>query len=144
MSKIIPAVSLHQPYACLVEIRAKPFETRAFPIPARLLGRRVAIHATKHACIIDLPQDVIDDITDAFGFCGWNYSLPRGFIVATAVLAESIRAEDVTPDSFGDYRSGRWAWRLEDVRPVNPHIPATGRQMIGWAWEVPAGVRLDD
>jgi hypothetical protein len=137
--RTMPAVTLWQPYACLVEIGAKPYETRAFPIPARLLGKRVAIHAAARACVVDLPQEVIDDITDAFGMCGWNYSLPRGCVVATAILAESIPADKVIPDSFGDYTKGRWAWRMESVQPVDPHIPAKGRQMIGWAWEPPEG-----
>lgn len=139
---IIPALTLWQPYACLTEIGAKPYETRHFKIPDRLLGKRVMIHAAARPCFIKLDQDIIDDITDAFGQCGWNYSLPRGVIVASAVLAESIPVEKVPHDSFGNYTSGRWAWRYEDVRPVRPHIPAKGRQQIGWDWEAPTGFIL--
>ena len=42
-------------------------------------------------------------------------------------------------DSFGDYTAGRWAWRLEDVQSVEPHIPAKGCQQIGWEWTAPVG-----
>jgi hypothetical protein len=139
---ILPAVTLYQPYACLVEVGAKPYETRHFKIPDRLLGKRVAIHAAARKCRTDFTQDVIDDITEAFGQCGWNYSLPRGVITCTAILAESIPVEKVEADSFGDYTPGRFAWRLEDVRPVRPHVAAKGRQMIGWPWEVPEGVAI--
>lgn len=133
----MPAVTLWQPWACLVEVGAKPNETRAFPIPRRLLGVRVAIHAAARPCFIDFDQDTTDEITEAFGQCGWNYSLPRGVIVATAILAESIPAVRAIPDPFGDYSEGRFAWRLDDVRPVRPHVAAKGRQQIGWAWEMP-------
>lgn len=38
--RIIPVITLWQPWACLVEIGAKTFETRHFEIPDRLLGKR--------------------------------------------------------------------------------------------------------
>lgn len=139
---IMPALTLWQPWACLIEIGAKPYETRAFPIPRRLLGRRVAIHAAARPCFTCLDGETLDDIGEAFGRCGWNHWLPRGCIVATAVLAESIPAEKVKADSFGDYTPGRWAWRLEDVRPIIPHIAAKGRQQIGWDWTIPEGVQI--
>ena len=138
----IPALTLWQPWACLVEIGAKPFETRHFEIPKRLLGKRVAIHAAARKCFTDFDQETVDEITEAFGQCGWNYSLPRGAIVATAILAETIPVERVKADPFGNYAPGRFAWRLEDVRPVRPHIAAKGRQQIGWDWAVPEGVNL--
>jgi hypothetical protein len=139
---IIPTITLWQPWACLSEIGAKRYETRAFPIPRRLSGKRVAIHAAARSCFVDFDQETIDAITDAFGRCAWNHWLPRGAVVATAILAESIPADQVPPDLFGDYSKGRWAWRYEDVRPIRPHIPAKGRQQIGWAWEVPVDVAI--
>jgi hypothetical protein len=138
----IPAVTLWQPYACLIEIGAKPYETREFRIPVRLLGKRVAIHAAARPCVTQLDADILDDITEAFGRCSWAHWLPRGAVVATAILAESIPADRVKPDSFGYYKPGRWAWRLEDVRPIIPHIPAKGQRQIGWPWEVPKGVQI--
>lgn len=139
---IIPAVTLWQPWACLVEVGAKRYETRSFKIPDRLLSKRVAIHAAARSCFTNFDQDTLDEITEAFGRCDWNYFLPRGVIVCTAVLAESISVERVPADPFGDYSPGRWAWRLEDVRSVEPHIPAKGRQMIGWPWLIPEGLQI--
>jgi activating signal cointegrator 1 len=136
-SLTIPVLGLWQPWACLVEIGAKPYETRHFPIPVRLIGKRVAIQATGHPCVVNFDEDTIEAITDAFGRCAWNHWLPRGCVTCTAILAESLPAEKVPHDLFGDYSAGRWAWRLEDVRPVSPHIPLKGRQMIGWSWRVP-------
>jgi len=133
----IPVLTLWQPHASLIEIGAKPYETRKFRIPDRLVGKRVAIHAAARLCVVNFDQETIDAITDAFGRCAWNYWLPRGCVVCTAVLAETIPAERAPHDHFGDYSPGRFAWRLEDIRPVRPNISLKGRQQIGWEWEVP-------
>jgi hypothetical protein len=122
---IIPAVTLWQPWACLVEIRAKPYETRSKPPPKFLVGKRFAIHAAaRKQRIGDVDNETHEAMCDAFGNCHWFYTLPLGVVVCTAVLAEVLRVEDVPHDAFGDYRPGRFAWRLEDVRPITPHVPA--------------------
>ena len=54
--------------------------------------------------------------------------------VCTAILASVHRAEDVTADSFGNYTQGRFAWKMEDVQPVVPPVPAKGGQGW-WNWE---------
>lgn len=51
----------------------------------------------------------------------WN---PKGDGTPTDV-------EDQRP--FGDYQPGRFAWMLEDVRPLELPVPAIGRQGI-WDW----------
>jgi hypothetical protein len=139
---IIPAITLWQPWACLIEIGAKPFETRGHPAPRRLVGQRIAIHAASRPCFTDLDEDTLDAITEAFGRCAWNHWLPRGAVTCTAILAASLPAETVPPDPFGDYSAGRWAWRLDDVRPIKPHVPAKGKQLWGWPWTVPESVTL--
>lgn len=161
---IMAAVTLWQPWACLVEIGAKPYETRGFDAARYgLLHKRIAIHAAKRPCAIDFPRDVLDDISDAFGRCGWNYDLPRGVIVCTAFvkrtaqirhlrgdIVELMSGEEIKADSFGDYRPDvrvegkirdRWIWELTDIRPVTPHVLAIGRQQIGWPWEPPEWFR---
>jgi hypothetical protein len=64
-------------------------------------------------------------------------ALPRGAIVAVADLVDILPVEQVPPTeperSFGDYTPGRYAWLLADVRPLDPPIPATGRQGL-WEW----------
>lgn len=39
-------------------------------------------------------------------------------------------------DPYGDFSPGRYLWLLEDIEPVDPPIPATGRQWI-WDWQDP-------
>lgn len=140
---VIPALSLFQPWASFVALRIKPFETRGRTAPARLIGKRIAIQAAKQKPNID---DICDEMHAAMvratGQQNWFQRLPLGAIVCTAALAESVPAETVTPDAFGNYTRGRFAWRFDDVRPVDPPIPASGRQMWGWPWEAPEGFVL--
>jgi hypothetical protein len=134
----MPAITLWQPWASLVAVGAKPYETRGRNAPARLIGQRVAIHAAARRPERDLPRYILAAITDALG-AGWLFNIPLGAVVCTAILATSERTENVPYDLFGDYSPGRFAWRLDDVKPVRPHIPAKGMRLIGWRWTVPEG-----
>lgn len=140
---IIPAMTLWQPWACLVEIRAKPYETRGKPPPKRLIGKRIAIHAAaRKQRMSDMDDETHEVICDAFGNCHWFHTLPLGVVVCTAILTEALPVENVPHDAFGNYAPGRWAWKLDDVIPVNPHVPAKGMQTWGWNWLVPDGVNI--
>lgn len=140
---IIPAVTLWQPWACLIEIGVKPYETRSQKPPQRLIGQRIAIHAAaRKPRHLDLDQETFDAMSDAFGRCTFLYDVPLGVIVCTAILSGAFPTHTVPNDQFGDYRPGRWAWKLDDVRPIKPHIPAKGMQMKGWPWHVPEGVTI--
>ncbi len=140
---IIPAITLWQPWACLIEVGVKPYETRPKAPPKKLIGQRIAIHAAKRPMkLAMMSQEFIDACYDAFGGCHWSHALPLGVVVCTAILAEAVPVEQVTPDLFGDYSPGRWAWKLEDVRPVQPHAPAKGMQLWGWPWTVPEGMHV--
>jgi hypothetical protein len=131
----IPAMTLWQPWASLIAIGAKPYETRSRPPPARLIGQRIAIHAArKRVRLKDLDADTLGAISRAPGDARWMDTMPLGSVVCTAVLAEALPVERVSHDPFGDYRPGRWAWRLEDVMPLDPPIPARGAQTWGWPW----------
>jgi hypothetical protein len=90
----------------------------------------------------DLDDETREAMCEAFGSRTWRHTLPLGVILCTALLAEALPVERVRHDLFGDYSAGRWAWRLEDVRPVEPHVPARGMQLWGWPWRVPEGVML--
>jgi hypothetical protein len=137
----IPALTLWQPWASLIAIGAKPYETRSRPPPHRLVGRRIAIHAAaRKPRRSDLDSETHRAMCEAFGSVHRFPTLPLGVIVCTAILAEALPVEHVPHDRLGDYSTGRWAWRLEDVRRVDPHVPAKGLQLWGWPWRVPEGV----
>ncbi len=138
----IYAISLWQPWASLIAIGAKPFETRHWSPPRWLIGKRVAIHAAKKV--------VSADDREWARRCGVTGDLPLGAVVCTAILAGAYRmgVEERVPgsrplgnafrtDEFGDYSPGRWAWWLTDIEPLVPPIQRRGRQGF-WKETLPA------
>jgi hypothetical protein len=146
----VKALTITQPWATLIAIGAKRFETRSW-----YTGHRgpLAIHAGKglgpvggvrglrELCATEPFRSVL---TEA-GFADPR-DLPRGIVVATCELAGCRRVEEIsTPGtmhlaggadwerSFGDYSAGRFAWSLRDV-----HSCLTGpvRGALG-LWEYP-------
>lgn len=142
--RVVPVLTLWQPWASLIAIGAKPCETRGKVPPARLIGRRIAIHAAlRKPRRADLDDATHRAMAEAFrSHDDWLQTLPRGMILCTAILREALPVDQVPHDLFGDYSLGRWAWQLEDLRPVDPHVPAKGTQTWGWPWQVPDGVTL--
>lgn len=121
------ALSVRQPWAWAILHAGKDVENRKWRAPAELLGRRIAIHASK-------AQPTHDDISRVctLGRQPVPDRLPLGVIVGTVVLlgcGETIHSRWHEP--------GRWGWRLEDPRPLAELIPCTGR--LGF-WKPPAAV----
>ncbi len=70
---------------------------------------------------------------------------PLGVIVAVADLTDCIlmRPESVCMIPrldwiMGNFHPGRYAWKLENVRALDPPVPARGRQGL-WNWDEGAG-----
>jgi hypothetical protein len=134
---ILPCISLWQPWASLLfvddpELR-KVHETRGFAFPPRHRGQRVAIHAA-----IAFPKRLPAGLHEicAAGL-GWDYrqALPRGAVIGTLVLAETLPMAAAEPASAadhcaGDWTPGRFAWRTEAPQRLEQPIPVKGRQ--GW------------
>jgi hypothetical protein len=148
----VKALTLTQPWATLVAIGANVIETRDWP--TRYRGT-FAIHAAK-----GFPPDARAlcgkrPFRDALAAAGYTAAdeLPRGAVVAIARLASllvcgpstlaEIRARskrgELPPHEadFGDFSDGRYGFVLDDVRRIEPPVPARG--MLGF-WELPAEV----
>lgn len=126
------AVSLWQPWASLCAVGVKRHETRSWSTPYRGL---IAIHAAKTIDRVGAPAGLC---ARAFG-AGWWSDLPAGAVVAVAYLADvlpthKVRAGLTEPDAAaGNFDAGRFAWRLDSVRPLIDPIPAIGRQgLFNW------------
>jgi hypothetical protein len=149
MMETFPCISLWQPWASapFLEIdgeRLKVHETRSWAPPSKFIGKRIAIHAAKRSAPAVL--GVVDTALQLAAGDGWRATLPRGCVVGTAILAGAFRMPHDTqrfvssrypgfPASvrdlhFGDWTPGRWAWRLDDPRPLAEPVPMLGRQ--GW------------
>lgn len=152
------AITIHQPWATLIALGEKHFETRSWATKYR---GPIAIHASKadpskqmSALDEHVYKRIWHNIIKLPGvFCPSD--LPTGAVVAIANLTECYEIKrDVlgglvildapnrkthfnTTDKefyFGDYTSGRYAWELDDLQVLSKPIPAKGQQRI-WNWD---------
>jgi hypothetical protein len=138
-------LSVQQPFATLIALGEKKFETRSWATKHR---GELAIHASKkmsRAIRAICNREPFKSILAKYGFTADN--LPLGKIIAICNLSECFevhtaseifrrgaflkngkRTASVTGNEyvFGDYTPGRFAWELADVKQINP-IPAKGQ-----------------
>lgn len=138
------AISIWQPHASLIVHGIKPYETRSWPAWKSLVGQRICIHAGK--ALNDL-QDLNDYLVNRdSGICtdefydayvtalkqaGFKHlhKMPRGAILGTAILAESIPTATLkNPGYFGDFTDGRFAWRMVEPIVWSSPLPFLGKQ----------------
>lgn len=138
------ALSLTQPWATLMALLAKQWETRSWA--TRYRGR-VAIHAAK-----GFPGDAKDlcmeepyrSVLAAAGHTA--KSLPRGAILAVGELTDCRQTTLVAPElspqeiAFGNYGQGRFAWKFENVRRLPQPIVCNGALSL---WRVPDEVAME-
>jgi len=136
----VKALSIWQPWASLIAVGAKRFETRSWP--TRYRGP-IAIHAARHwgqECADVFSWYAVQaDLAPMVGIDPplLKRDLPFGAIVAVAVLADCVptqklRTEILGNRMLGNFAPGRFAWRLERVERLLRPIPCTGRQGL---WE---------
>lgn len=139
------ALPLWQPWASLVAINAKRIETRKWAPPVKLIGQRIAIHATKTDGHMLLAggghfRAALDHARATGGLRLVSGRLPFGALIATVVitecreitkpLADALAACHPAEYAFGDYdlsAGPRYAWYLNYVDSFDP-VPFTGRQ----------------
>jgi hypothetical protein len=136
------AISLWQPWATLIAIGAKQYETRHWRPPPALIGKRIAIAATKTQP--EGAAEIADDdgpIARALAAAGIDpHALPAAAVVATARLLDVYRTETVAfamsgnERAFGNFAPGRFAWRLDELERIEPPIACRGAQGL-WQWD---------
>jgi hypothetical protein len=129
-------LTIRQPWATLIALGEKQFETRSWKTAYR---GELAIHAgiDKSAC----RQEPFRSVLSRHGLTAGN--LPLGAIIATSRLADCHEVTHADAGegwpggneySWGDFREGRFAWKLEGVTALAHPIPAKGRLSF---WEHP-------
>lgn len=120
------AISLWQPWATAVSLGHKRIETRSWNTNYR---GPLAIHAAK--------RFGPDERAFAQSECAYGRlpkELPLGAIVATCILHDVVRAEQIVDrigpieKLYGDYGPGRYCWLLKNIKPLPQPIGCTGRQ----------------
>lgn len=71
-----------------------------------------------------------------------------GCVIATCNLVDCIKTEliigalyGLNEAQFGDYTPGRFAWILQDIKPLDQPIPTEGKLRL-WEWTPPEGVAI--
>ena len=153
-------LTLTQPYATLIAIGAKTWETRSWHTSYR---GPLAIHAAKtlggmttkqfHYLCNTPPFHVVLQHTAYAAGVVLSQRLPRGVILATCTLLDIVPTATIAPgtlgeqeEAFGDFSPGRYAWQLANVRPLPEPIPTYGKLGL-WSFDHPvldALATLDD
>ena len=139
-------LTITQPWATLIALGGKRIETR--PKRANYEGD-IAIHAAKGLNGIFPGADHLDlaeqcgrpffrEALTAHGIT--SDALPRGQVVAVARLVRctemttasiaKLAAQNPAELAFGDYRPHRWAWVLDEIRPLARPYPLRGQQWL--------------
>lgn len=122
------ALSLWQPWASLIAIGAKQYETRSWGTPYR---GPLVIHAAKR------PAEFHREGARLLIKAGYKTldSLPLGCALCLVELVDCIKMTPALIDSisytefgFGDWKEGRYAWKLTNPRPFDKPIPMRGMQ----------------
>lgn len=145
------AISLWQPWASAIALGSKRIETRSWSTSYRgPLAIHAAIRWTRpQRILLDLPE-WIGALWDITAGPRWHTSgdrgLPFGSIVAVCDLVDCIPTESVqrlrdlripepgqeeyswTERDMGNFSPGRFAWLLENIRPLKSPLPWKGRQ----------------
>jgi len=140
-------ISLWQPWASALFaprpggslLAIKPDETRHWPLPGRLIGKEIGIHAAKRDTRDEREfwNDIVlsnVEFRRAFVEIGiYNYStLPRGAIIGSVVFASPIRTESAKPDEFartwGNHGPERFSWPVAHRTFYMTPIPCVGHQ----------------
>ena len=139
------AITIKQPWATLIALGEKKFETRSWATKHR---GPIAIHAGKQ---VDEDACHEPDIREALVRNNiLNISmLPTGSVIAIATIKNCIRSAETWTDGyilengervyspeyeFGDFTPGRYAWELTNVVQLPQPIPTKGQQGL-WNWE---------
>ena len=148
VSKTIKALSLWQPWASLIAMGEKHYETRSWATDYR---GPLAIHAAKRWTLAEV--QAFSNFNKWFvGLAEkWDYTndqmhpLPLGAVVCVAKLVDVVPTHSLVQISFreyafGNYAPGRFAWKLELVNVFEQPVAAKGSQGLWtWKWEGGAG-----
>lgn len=140
--RVTRALSLTQPWATLVAIGAKQFETRSWR--SDYIGW-LAIQASKGFPAECRELCFNEPFKSALPCPGWGH-LPRGQVIAVVWMSGCRSTNNWTPviDSneyaFGDYSEDRYAWEFLRLQRIKP-FDAKGSLGI---WKLPRALTAED
>ncbi|MFJ7953937.1 ASCH domain-containing protein [Lysinibacillus sp. NPDC096418] len=142
---ILKAITIKQPWATLIALGEKRFETRSWQTK---YSGPLAIHAGKSVDKEACEDSWIKGVLKEHGITSYK-DLPTGVVLATTELLDCYRVEatlgyvsilskgktvDGLEVAFGDYTEGRYAWELGNLKVLTEPIAAKG-QLSLWEWK---------
>ena len=132
------ALTIHTPWAPLIAVGEKEYETRGWKTNYR---GPLAIHCSRTMDYLFLYNAwPFLDALRKHGLDIEDVNKLRGQVIATAELVDCIIVPNmpltITKQeiAFGDFRPGRFAWKLANVKKLETPIPAVGKQGL-WEWD---------
>ena len=85
--------------------------------------------------------DINTSLSEATDFGQIKSKLPTGVVLGVGRLVDCLPVEKAlkhrnmtfTEQHFGDYSTGRFAWLIEDMKPLESPDPAKGKLGL-WEW----------
>lgn len=125
------AISLWEPWASLIAVGAKRFETRSWATNYR--GPLLICAAKGGLSRRDL-LDFLEDLKEEHKIDFRIEDLSFGKAVCVVNLVDCIKTNTMTAAQigtdapFGDFSPGRFAWKLENIWKFNQPFPVRGAQ----------------
>ncbi|NDJ25961.1 ASCH domain-containing protein [Nostoc sp. B(2019)] len=134
---IVKAISLHQPWASLIPMGLKKYETRSWATSYRgplLICSAKKTSTQQQQIYANIFYKYQVQLAETDNWLDWD-DLPRGCAIARVNLTDCIRMTQTFIDEqpqteidCGDWTVSRFAWKLESIRRIMPPIRITGRQ----------------
>ena len=135
------AITIHEPYASLIIMGIKRFETRGWSTNLR---GSLAIHAARQEMTQE-GKKVAEkyDITPQYGKVLGVVEIINCFkcqsdnlLSSSESRAQWIIGEESEEKEFGWFTVGRFAWQMKVLEKFEIPIPAKGQQRF-WTWDKP-------
>ncbi len=145
-TKPIYALTILEPWATLIALGAKHFETRGWSTDYR---GDLVIHAGKNSDYImpALSSPTFAPVLKAAGYQS-DADFHLGCALCVVHLQECWPVQDLwrrlmpQERAFGDFDLGRYGWELRNRRPFAKPVPARGAQGL-WKWTGPLPEGVD-
>lgn len=153
MKGSMKAITIKQPWATLIAVGEKKYETRSWFTHFR---GPLAIHAGK---IVDKTACMSEPLRSVLAKHGYGSpeDLPTGAVIAVGELSACFQIRPISKEtqdvilvhydefvhlnaerdtleiSFGDYSEGRYAWEISNLNKLTVPIPCKGKLGL-WSW----------
>lgn len=123
------AITIWQPYAQAIALGLKKYETRSWATKHR---GKIAIHASVKP--LSKKLKLLADKYDIKNFRFGEIILIADLTDCILMTEDFIKSQSQTEKDFGNWQTGHYAWKLENIKILATHQKAVGQQGL-WNWE---------